>query len=240
LLERVAATLGWAAVAALAATVGFGESVGSASRWLALGPLQIQTSALVLPVIVVAISILFARGSMLLAFAMAGAAELSLIAQPDGSTALVLAVAATAVAFAINRTGFTKLWVGGGTLTVAAISALPRDPDLPAALHTEGVMRIAAGAPLGVIALILLALVPIYPIARAFRIPAQDRTARGVAVGVGCSLAASFVLAISGSSPVPLVGYGGSSVVACMIALGFVLALDTDAIAARATLIPRM
>jgi|GEM_PF-2861310 len=236
LLERTAVAIGLASVAALALTAWFGESVGSATRWMAIGPIRIQTSTLVLPVIVLAISTLFAKGSVVKALAMGGAAQLALIAQPDGASSLIVTVATVASALGARTVSVSRVLGIATALCIGSVLALVRDPNLHSVPHVEGVFDFAGAVPWKIAALVSLALVPLYPTVCAFRMPRADVTARSTAVGIATVLIGSIAMPLFGSYPVPLVGYGGSSVVACMIGLSFVLALEPGTIAPAAAL----
>lgn len=229
LLERAAVRLGCLSIAALIATAIFGAPMASAARWMTLGSVRVQTSLLVLPCIAVALATAFARGSGRLAFGLAVAAQLALIAQPDGATSVLVAVAAITAAIGAGTLRWRSIAWMGAALAAGAVVALVRDPHIPTVAHVEGVFSLPGSALLKLAALAALLLVPAYPIAVAFRARRSEGPVRAGALALAATSLASIAIPAFGPYPVPLVGYGGSGVMACMIGLAFVLAHEPEA-----------
>lgn len=209
---------GWIALAVLALVPLVGTSVDGATRWLAIGPLQIHVATLVLPFVALALVELSARGRALHTAAMIVVAHAALALTSDaGATltwSLVLAVA----------TSLRWRWaLAAGALGIGAFAlALARDPGLAPSPLAEGALGTLAGESaialaLGIAGLALAIGAPLT------RLGTADRRARALAFTAALVVAAPLAANAWLATPVPLVGYGGSAVIATYLALGALL-----------------
>jgi hypothetical protein len=196
---------------ALLATAWFGASVEGASRWIWIGPLSVQVSLVLLPVMVVC----FAAHRDRAGTAGIALAALALALQPDRAVAGMLALGLVALATA-RRDVFSLAALLGAVaafaVTLVRPDHLPAVPFVDRILFTSFAVHPLAGAAtlLGVGLLVLPAL------AGRLRDPADDGACRVF----GAIWIASIAAAALGNYPTPVVGYGGSAI------LGYVLSLS--------------
>lgn len=196
----------------LIATAMFGASVDGASRWTWFGPLSVQVSLVVLPLMIMA----FARKRYAVGTLAMVLAAVGLALQPDRAMAGVLALGMalltvmkperwTAAALAVAVIGFGA--------SVAQPDALPPVPYVDRILFTAFDLHPLAGA--AVLLGSLLLLVPAIVGWRGNSDEAHIHLVFG-AVWLGCIVAAAL-----GNYPTPVVGYGGSAI------LGYLLSLSS-------------
>lgn len=206
---------------ALLATALFGVTATGVTRWVALGPILLQPSLLLLPMLVIAFARARGPGST---FGIALAA-LALALQPDRAMAATLAAAMVAL-FLSER----DRWPGIGL--AAALSAFATTlaiPDFsPAVPFVDGIFYsafdvgfVAGLAVVGGAALLLVA-----PIV-ALRSP-DTRTAGAVA---GATWLTVILAAALGNYPTPVVGYGGSAIIGYLLALAILPRTATESAA---------
>jgi hypothetical protein len=198
--------------ACLLATALFGASADGAARWVWIGPLSVQASLVLLPLMAVA----FARRPDATGAAGIAAAAAALALQPDRAMAGTLALAMAAVAFA--RPG--RYPAAAAIFAAAAFAwsfqrpdALPAVPYVDRILFTAFDVHVLTGSAVLLGALLLL-VPPVLGLGR-------DRADRAVhlafgAVWLGCLLAAAL-----GNYPTPVVGYGGSAILGYFLGLAF-------------------
>lgn len=195
---------------ALAATAQFGVEVEGAVRWIRVGPLALQPSLILLPMMMVS----FARAPGIAATGGMGLAAVALACQPDRAMAGALA-AGMLTLFACRREPGPLLILlasAGGFVTTLL------QPDTGQAVpfvdqivfRSFGVNWLAGCAVLSGLALLLI------PAVAGLRMNDDVRTA---ALVFGAGWAAVIAAAALGNYPTPLVGYGGGAV------LGYVLSL---------------
>jgi hypothetical protein len=189
----------------------FGTSVAGATRWVSIGPLTLQTSLVLLPMLV----LLFARvenkcttiAMLLLAAAVC--------IQPDRAMAAALA-APLAILFLLDRS--PAKGIAFMASLIAFVDTLNRPDTIPAVPFVDHILWTAfetnpwLGVSLWIGCLVLL--VP--PLLARRDQPASIRLAY-----VMCWLAIIASAAL-GAYPTPLVGYGGSAIVgyfACLVAM---------------------
>jgi hypothetical protein len=210
------ARLAGAGVATLALSVPllltafFGVAADGAVRWVSLGPLSLQVSLIVLPVMI----ILYARRPDQAGTAGMSAAALALALQPDPAMAGVLAAALLALLLAAPG----RLPVVAAAASVLAFGWTLMTPDSLAAsdfvdriLYTAfDVHPLAGGAvAAGAAALVLPAVPGLWR-------GAGDRPAL---LAFGACWAAVVAAAALGNYPTPLVGYGGSAVLGYLLSV---------------------
>jgi hypothetical protein len=202
------------AILALAAplllTALLGAAVEGASRWVGVGPLTLQTSLIVVPVMVV----LYARRPDWIGTAGMIAAALALALQPDRAMAGVLLAGLLALVLAaparlpILATAASILAFGYALL---APDALPAVPYVDRILYTAFDVHPLAGA-----AVLIGAAALLLPAAIGALSGASERPAL---LAFGACWLSVVVAAALGNSPTPLVGYGGSAVLGYLLSV---------------------
>jgi cell division protein FtsW (lipid II flippase) len=195
---------------ALLLTALFGAAAEGASRWVNVGPLSLQVSLIVLPVML----ILYARRPDSVGTAGIALAALALALQPDRAMAGVLTAALLALLLA--RPGRLPLLAAAAAIlafgrTWLVPDSLPGTAYVDRVLYTAFDVHPAAGAAvaIGAAALVLPAALGLWK-------GAGDRAAL-LAFG-GC-WAAVVAAAALGNYPTPLVGYGGSAVLGYLLSV---------------------
>lgn len=193
----------------LLATALFGNRVEGASRWLTFGPLFLQPSLIVLPMMIVG----FARERTALATTGLMTAALALALQPDRAMAGMLAAGLAALAvFRPDRQLMAALVsaVIGFAATIVRPDTLPAVPYVDQILYLAfEVNRLAGLAVLAGSALLLV------PAIAGLRDP-DDREACAALATVWVAAIAAAAL---GNYPTPVVGYGGSAVIGYVLSL---------------------
>ena len=196
---------------ALLITALMGEAVDGAARWVAIGPLFVQPSLILLPLLIV----MFATHRDWISTAGVIIAALALAIQPDRAMAGVLLFGVAVLAIA-RRDRFVLSAVLASVAALAA--ALVRPDRLAAAPYVDQIfytafeVNLLAGC--AVVAGLALLLVPaLYGL----HVRSQDRETYLV---FGAVWLAVILAALIGNYPTPVVGYGGSAI------LGYVLSLS--------------
>ncbi len=191
-------------------TATFGVPADGAARWVSVGPLSLQISLIVLPVMLV----LYARRPDATGTAGMLAAALALALQPDRAMAGVLLVGLIPLAFAPSSR-LPILAIAASVLafgwTLLTPDALPAVPYVDHILYTAFDIHPLAGA-----AVLTGAGLLVMPALIAARKGAGERPAL-LAFG-GCWLGV-VVAAALGNYPTPLVGYGGSAVLGYLLSV---------------------
>lgn len=191
----------------LAATF-VGPAVEDVHRWIAIGPVKLHAAMLVLPFFATQI---FRHDSRMIAM-VAALAALAYTLQPDRASALALfAILLCRLFYSRDRWSLAALAVSGAALGITLLKADP----LPPVRFTENVIGEAAMMHPGLAILLLMAM------GAAIAGPLYARRQGGSAsmVAWAACLSGYFLASLAGSYPVPLLGYGVSSI------LGFGLAL---------------
>lgn len=192
---------------ALLATAWLGTPVEGAARWIAVGPLNIQLSLLVLPAMIVMFS---RRPSHVGALGMVIAA-VALAMQPDRAMAGALAVSMLVLLLARReRPVLIACMAGLGGLAATMLQA----DDLPAVAYVDAIFYSSFE---------IHALVGIGVIVGACLLSAPGIVARGPDPAAGLVFAvlwAAVSLAAGlGNYPTPVVGYGGAAIVGYLLSL---------------------
>ncbi|MGE6699673.1 hypothetical protein ACQKH5_18485 [Hyphomonas sp. NPDC076900] len=193
-----------ALAAALMATSLFGITADGATRWIALGPLTLQPSLILLPVMVTA----FARQPTRLAAAAIAIAAVAMALQPDRAMAGALAAGLAAVAALRPRRETVLVLI----ISLMAFAAAFVQPDaLPAMPFVERVFYTSfAVHPLAGLAVLASAGVLLLPALLA-------RSTTGAAFGA--VWLAILLAAALGNYPTPFAGYGASAILGYLISL---------------------
>lgn len=196
---------------ALLATALFGASADGASRWIWIGPLSVQVSLVLVPLMLVA----FARRRDWTGTAGIALAALALALQPDRAMAGAMALGLAALA-ASRRDAFSMsallAALAAFAFTLVRPDLLPAVPFVDRVLYTAFAVHPLAGAAI----LLGLGLLVLPAFAGRSRGPVDD-SGRWVFAAVWIGVIAAAAL---GDYPTPVVGYGGSAI------LGYVLSLS--------------
>ena len=198
----------------------FGIAVHGASRWVSVGPLSLQVSLIVLPLMLV----LYARRPDSLGTAGMIVAALALALQPDRAMAGVLLAGLLALLAA--RPGRLPLMASAASALAFGWTLLTPD-TLPAAAYVDRVFYTAFDVhALAGLAVVTGAAALLIPAATGLLKGGDDRAALLAFGGCWSGVVAAAAL---GNCPTPLVGYGGSAV------LGYLLSVSLLPNGARRT-----
>ena len=209
-ISRHAAPLLVVLATCLLATAFFGAAADGAVRWIRVGPLGVQVSLVLLPLMIVT----FARSPGPVGCAAMAVAAAALALQPDRAMAGVLLLAMAALAAARpGRWPVAALAaaMAGFLVSLARPDPVPAVPFVDQILFTAFEVHLLAGA--AVLLGSLLLLVPALLGWRADRDHGHAWLVFG-AIWLGCIAAA-----VLGNYPTPVVGYGGSAILGYL--LGF-------------------
>jgi cell division protein FtsW (lipid II flippase) len=202
---------------ALVWTLMTGITLEGARRWLALGPVQLHTASLVLPLAAWA----YARGfdDRRVAPIAAGLA-LALLYQQDAGSALAWALALGAATL-VQRPRQAVPWAVVAAVALLAYAAWVEPDTLPAVPYVEGLLSatFATNPVLGVAAGVLLFSLP-----APFLLVAASRPERRAEALALAALWAGWIAAnLLGNYPAPVMGYGAAPILAWGLSLGLVL-----------------
>jgi cell division protein FtsW (lipid II flippase) len=193
---------------ALLLTALFGFAVEGASRWVSLGPLNLQVSLIVLPVMLV----LYARRPDAVGTVGMMVAALALALQPDRAMAGVLAAGLLALLVS-NRSGLPIVAAAGAIFafgwTLLSPDLLPAVPYVDRILYTAFEIHLLAGLAvvIGAAALVVPAVMGAW----------RSGSERSALLAFGGCWSGMVVAAALGNYPTPLVGYGGSAVLGYLL-----------------------
>lgn len=191
-------------------TAWFGIAANGAARWVSVGPLSVQVSLILVPVMI----LLYARRPDAAGTAGMIVAALALALQPDRAMAGVLA--ASLLVLALDARG--RLPILAAAAAAAAFGWTLLTPDaLPATLFVDRILYAAfdfhplAGALVaaGAAALIVPAAIGIW----------KGEGDRAALLAFGACWSAIVAAAALGNYPTPLVGYGGSAVLGYLLSV---------------------
>lgn len=191
-------------------TARFGIAANGAARWVSVGPLTVQVSLILVPVMI----LLYARRPDAAGTAGMMVAALALALQPDRAMAGVLAASLLVLAFDARG----RLPILAAAAAVAAFGWTLLSPDaLPATLFVDRILYAAfdihplAGAAVaaGAAALIVPAAVGLW----------KGEGDRAALLAFGACWSAIVAAAALGNYPTPLVGYGGSAVLGYLLSV---------------------
>lgn len=187
-----------------------GVRVDGAARWVTVGPLGLQVSLIVLPLMLV----LYARRPDQVGTAAMIVAALALAIQPDRAMAGVLAAGLLALLFAKR----SRLPIMAASASVLAFGWTLLSPDLlPAAPYVDRVFYTAFDVhPLAGVAVLSGAAALVLPaLLGAWKLGSE----RPALLAFGGCWAGVIVAAALGNYPTPLVGYGGSAVLGYLLSV---------------------
>jgi cell division protein FtsW (lipid II flippase) len=189
-------------------------------RWLVLGPLRVQPSALVVPALLV-LAAGFPHATLVLPAALL-AVQIVHVLQPDAGQAT--AVAAASVVLLAGPVGGGSRACLVASIAVAVVAWLRPDPLQPAPF-VEDVVALAFDLTpwLGCAALVAVVAGVLAPWAERRRADlrvAAPATARSAAAALEAYLVTTFLVSLTGRFPVPLLGAAVSPVVGWFLGLG--------------------
>ncbi|HEX8573558.1 MAG TPA: hypothetical protein VF759_12500 [Allosphingosinicella sp.] len=188
----------------------FGVAVEGASRWVSVGPLSVQVSLIVVPVMLV----LYSRRPDAVGTAGILVAALALALQPDRAMAGALLAGLLALAAATRR-GLALLAVAASALAFGWTWLAP--DRLTAAAFVDRILYSAFDVhPLAGLAVLLGAAAMLVPAAAALSKRPGDRAAL---LAFAACWSAAIAAAALGNYPTPLVGYGGSAVLGYLLSV---------------------
>ncbi len=197
-----------AIAAALLATSLFGVAAHGAARWVAIGPMMIQPSLILLPLLLM----IFARTLTATASLAVAIAALAIALQPDRAMAGVM-VAGLAALWTVRRNRLVTLALAA---TVAGFCVTLARPDGLPAVPSDGIFSTSWQVhPLLGLAVWLGAALLLLPCAIRGAGGAGDEARRAV---FGATWLSISVAAMVGNYPAPLVGYGGSAILGYLLA----------------------
>lgn len=203
---------------ALVWTLMTGAALEGAKRWLALGPVQLHTASLVLPLAVWAV----ARGFEDRRVApLAAGLSFALLYQHDAASSLAWALA-IGVATVIQRPRQLLPWAVVAAAAVFAYAAWTEPDTLPAVPYVEGLLaaNFATTPVIGALTAILMFSLP-----APFLLVAASRPERRAEALALAALWAGWIFGnLFGNYPAPVLGYGAAPILAWGLSIGLVFA----------------
>jgi cell division protein FtsW (lipid II flippase) len=194
----------------LLATSLWGVTGGEVRRWLALGPLLIQPSLMVVPLM----AVLFARSRDTLSLTGVVLAALALALQPDRGMAGALA--GSMAVFAIIRPNAAALAAAAAAAVAFGATMLQADPS-PAMPFVDQIVYSSFDIhPLAGVAVTLGLALLVLPTLASVRADPLEWSVHAVFGAVWAGIIAAAAL---GNHPTPLVGYGGSAIIGYLLSL---------------------
>ena len=212
----------WLLVAACALalvwTLMTGVTLEGARRWLAVGPVQLHTAFLALPLAVWA----FARGFEDRRVApLAAGLSFALLYQHDAASSLAWAFAIGAATL-VQRTRQMVPWAVVAVAAVFAYAAWTEPDTLPALPYVEGLLaaNFATSPVVGALAAILMFSLP-----APFVLVAASRPERRAEALALAALWAGWIFGnLFGNYPAPVLGYGAAPILAWGLSIGLIFA----------------
>lgn len=183
-----------------------GPEVDGVSRWIGLGPVQLHSGMLVLPVLAALLSRLKPAHRLTLV----ALAAIAVSIQPDRASAIAL-LAATGAAMLVKRSAVNAIQLLLAGLAGLAVLATFAQPDVLLPVRFVETVFSDAWQHHPAVAVILMAI-----IVATLTLPALGHRTR---IPAAASVAGFAIAPLIGAYPVPLLGYGASAI------LGFGLAV---------------
>jgi cell division protein FtsW (lipid II flippase) len=216
----LAPVLAATALALLAATLLF-PSLEGVHRWISLGPVRLNASAVTLPWILLALRMLLSQARPGLALGLVAVPQLIHIAQPDAGQATAFS-AGVLVLFSTARS-IPKGWsVAGSAIAVTGTAlAWGRADPLGAVPHVERILHLAAdqGVPWLLAALVALGGLFLPMVHGVVRLRSTRSEAAAMALSLGAYFGGALAATELGNFPVPMLGAGAGHVLGWYCAL---------------------
>ncbi|MDY7231680.1 FtsW/RodA/SpoVE family cell cycle protein [Hyalangium rubrum] len=203
-----------AAIGGLLATTLLFPGLEGVHRWIALGPLRLNASSVVMPWFLMAVGGLLIRARPALACGWVAAIQALHVLQPDSGQATALGVSAALLLWTTPSTG-TRWRVVASTLALLGAAAAWMRPDpLGAIPHVERILHLAAnvGAPWLVASLLSVGALLTPAIHHAVRLFSRHSEAAPLAASLAVYFGLTFIVTELGNFPVPVLGAGASPV----------------------------
>jgi cell division protein FtsW (lipid II flippase) len=192
----------------------FSEGDETVHRWLPLGPLRLNVSMALTPVVIFAISDLLRRNRMG-AMALTGCMLLIFLLQPDAGQGTAFAAAAAVLVILDRSLTSTTKGLSLVAIGLAGASAWLRSDPLKPVEHVERILHLLAArgflGAMAAVSSVLLLLAPIVIVALIFK-NRGDRN-WSLAMSFFAYLVTCFVVTEFGFFPVPIVGAGIAPVI---------------------------
>ena len=199
-------------VFALLATF-FSTEVEGVQRWIALGPIQVYVSAIVVPIIMIAVWRLLQQGQTLRALTTIGCVTIILALQPDASMVTAFSVVSIIMIWQ-KLTKLPKVIAVSLLVGLSASTWIFLDTLAPVA-YVEGIFEWVSA--FGVIATIIGSVALVLMVIPFFLYSPKKQQLLAICFGLFYSL---ILLSNSvGHFPIPLMGYGISPVIGYFIAI---------------------
>jgi hypothetical protein len=191
--------------------------VDGVRRWIDAGPLSINVSMLVAPLLLVVLAHLLAREHTVAAIGLAAGVQVIHLLQPDAAQSAAFAVGATLLLLlSVRRPAALEVASAAGLLALANATFTREDPLEPIP-EVEGIVGLArdAALPLGVLAILTCVLLAA-PFARAASLSwrSHDRLVRAGHASLCAYVVVQLLAPIALHAPVPVMGYGATTVFA--------------------------
>ncbi len=218
---RLVPLLAATALALLAATLLFSPLEG-VHRWISLGPVRLNASAVIVPWLLQALWMLLSRARSGLALGLVTVTQLLHIAQPDAGQAT--AFCAGVLVLFLTARSIPGGWKIAGSVIAMVGTALAwgRADPLGAVPHVEQILHLAAGhgVPWLIAALVALGLLFLPMVYGRVGLRSPSNEAAALAVSLGVYFGGTLAVTELGNFPVPVLGAGAGHVLGWYAALG--------------------
>lgn len=195
------------------------EGTDGVHRWIQIGPMNVNIAFIALPILLIAINKLLAKGRLRICIVLILVSAILLFLQPDASMISAFSVALLPVMFAKGK---NKLWnfVVAAVLLVLSVLSWSQLDGLQPVSYVEDILVLAKESGWGSLFFCVLALfVMIWPFVRL----KGFQQYQGISMSLGLFFLALIVSALLGHFPVPLIGYGISPILGYMISAAYVV-----------------
>jgi hypothetical protein len=191
-------------------------------RWLVFGPIRFHAGELLMPVLLIALASVREQG-ITSAWLFTFLVGVLLVLQPDGAQATAFIIPAAVLLMGRARAQTVSGWVGLSALCALIVAAWIRRDPLGSVPHVEGIVGLAADLGLiwAIVAVACLTLLPIPFLMFYFR--QRGHSARDAALALAIYFTLSLVACLTGTFPVPLMGYGISPFVGYYMSIAWLL-----------------
>lgn len=219
--DRLATVLAATVLALLGATFLF-PSLEGVHRWISLGPVRLNASAVILPWMLLALRMLLSQARLGLALGLVAMTQAIHVAQPDAGQATAFSAGAL-VLFWMTRSPPKAGSVAGSALAVlGAALAWGRADPLGAVPHVERILHLAADQGMLWLLAALVALGGLFlpMVSGGVGLRSTRSEAGAMAVCLGAYFGTALAVTELGNFPVPVLGAGAGHVLGWYAALG--------------------
>ncbi|MDA0167534.1 hypothetical protein OJ998_00430 [Solirubrobacter taibaiensis] len=213
-----------------------GPGLDGVHRWIDIGPLSLNVSMLVAPLVLAVMAHLIAHERVRWAVALAATVQLIHLAQPDAAQGAAFATGAIVLLLMSFERPSALTLTGAAALLACALATFARRDPLAPVAEVEGIVGLArdASALLGALALIACFLQTV-PFVRSALLSRRSATriVRAAPTAVCAYVVVQLLAPIVLHAPVPVMGYGPSTVLAYAAAFIATRAMPRDATPAK-------